>query len=187
MGPAGEDSSYQILQLPDLARMAPGFRAAPYLKSWSEYRIIVTVRVPQIYMEMQLFRTAQRFSYFIPTYRFLFDIFKDVDLDMVNSAVPQFVYSEHQSRRVVQSRIRIQQALSALGFEMFQCWRNVFSAVIQPGLLGQTLLWLATCHLTTSGTLNGERDRTERAPHHQEEMQLRQTRSSPSLVGRKPN
>lgn len=27
----------------------------------------------------------------------------------------------------------------------------------------------------------------ELAPYHQEEMQLRQTRSSPSLVGHKPN
>lgn len=51
------------------------------------------------------------------------------------------------------------------------------------------LFWLATCHLT-SGALNGGQETgygTELAPYHEEEMQLRQTRSSPSLVGHKPN
>lgn len=55
------------------------------------------------------------------------------------------------------------------------------SIVTQPDLLGQTLFWLAICHLT-SGALNGARDRTELASHHQEEMQLRQTTSSPSWL-----
>lgn len=129
-----------------------------------------------------------QFSCFILTLRLPSGVLTDADLDMITLSL--FHFSHYPGYGCIHS---VSWGCMEQDYP-HQLWdKKCFSAGkmlshnLTTWFIGPNVV--LTCHMPSDIRCIKWRtgDRTELAPYHQEEMQLRQTRSSPSLVGHKPN